>query len=215
MKSFTYQNSCVFIENTPFFYVDNTTNFTADLISLGILNLTFPENMVKRYYDQNVHIITYDDESEVNDVVPWDHGDDIIDAAEALQGLLDARRPERDLGATKNDVWQRVLALSEVKKLGGVLISGHWYSSKQDMNVVSKAALGSIVLDNTSYRDLDGNTVTLTEALAKSICSQISAREKACLDAAFVHKAQIDLLTTNQAVLNYDYTNGWPVSHGE
>lgn len=215
MGMFKYENGIVIVSDEQFLYVDNVGNFTNDLVSLQILPVTFPQNMLSRYYDQNTHTITYDDNTVVDDVVPWDHGDTIINAVDELFALWDARRPPRALGATKNDVWIRILGLRDSKKLGGVLISGNWYSSEQDMNVISKAALGAIILDNTSYKDLAGNTVTLTEQLAKNICAAISSRSKNCDDVAYTHKASIDALTTNEAVLAYDYTTGWPSSYGD
>ena len=215
MGMFKYENGSVLVSNDQYTYIDNATNFTNDLIALNILPVTFPSNMVVRYYDQQIHTITYDDNTVVDDVVPWDQGDTIINASEDLFALWDARRPPRALGATKNDVWIRILGLRDQKKLGGVLVSSNWYSSEQDMNVISKAALGTIILDNTSYKDLAGNTVTLTEQLAKNICAAISSRSKNCDDAAYTHKASIDALTTNEAVLAYDYTTGWPSSYGD
>lgn len=97
---------------------------------------------------------------------------------------------------------------------GGVLVGANWIDSDVigRMQVAILSAQSASLPTNTKLEDMDDAQVDVTPALLTDIAQAYIAHDKACRQAARVHKqGLLDSLTPE----TYDWHTGWPTIYGE
>ena len=205
------------IESGEDAYTETVGQFQKDLLSLGQdVYEDLPETIRERRYDNGRHTL-YSKDSQFTGEEPWLAGDLFIALLPELMALKEEPVVERDPSATRNDVWLQIKRMRDVKKESGVQVNGHWFHSDDSSRVqqIGLVLMGAALPAGVMWKTMDGTFVEMTQSLADSIFQAVAASDMVIFAVAERHRVAIQSLETNEDLLAYDYSTGWPSCYGD
>ena len=123
----------------------------------------------------------------------------------------------RELGNLQALRRENILSRRHAAMHGGIVFAGRDWDSDpatvQTVNLIATALSdGEILPAGFTWRDLTGAEVTVDEAQFKAFRNALAAHFVSAAKNAADHLAAVDALADAQAVIDYDFTAGWPAN---
>jgi hypothetical protein len=139
---------------------------------------------------------------------------DTITGSEMLRSHTTAPRPVADLQALRR---ADILSQRDAVMHGGIVFAGRaWPSGAVTVDAVTLIATaltdGETLPAGFTWRDLTGAEVEVSEAQFKAFRNSLAAHFVKAAKNAADHAAAVDALADAQAVIDYDFSTGWPAN---
>lgn len=128
---------------------------------------------------------------------------------EAVQAIIDSFDP---LPEARRAKWLQVQAERDRRKGEGVAVAGYVFHSDPDSRIqqLGLVMMGASMPAGLMWKTVGGQYVQMTPTLALQLFQATAASDQAIFAAGEAHRNAIDSLTDLDAVVNYDFSGGWP-----
>lgn len=127
-------------------------------------------------------------------------------------------QPEPEPKPTVDEIWQRIKAVRDQRKAGGVKVKvgtvNKWFHSDDGSRIqqMGLVMMGASIPAGLQWKTMDGSFITMTQALAGNVFAAAAASDQAIFAVAEGHRVAMEASADPAA---YDYSTGWPAIFGE
>lgn len=112
------------------------------------------------------------------------------------------------------EMWERIKAERERRKVGGVKVGAHWFHTDDSSKIqyIGLAMMGAGMQASLKWKKMDGTFVTMTPELAGQVLQAVAALDVTAFAKAEEHRVAME---ASADPASYDFSTGWPQTYAE